>query len=72
RSSFDSSGKGAERVCLWQPAFNQARRSKGCFTSRLAPIHEVVRASANMFGMTPQQLGQKGFATAKPFHPLRS
>ncbi|MGQ3102423.1 MAG: hypothetical protein ACT6Q5_15860, partial [Sphingopyxis solisilvae] len=47
RSSFDSSVEGVERVCLWQLAFNQARRSLGDITSTLAPIRGAVRATAN-------------------------
>lgn len=49
-SSFDSSVEGVERVCLWPPAFNQARRSRGRFTSRLAPIRGAVRATASFGG----------------------
>src|SRR3546814_17534923 len=59
-SDLDSSGKGAERVCLRQPAFNQVRRSLGRFTSPLAPIRGAVRASARRGDMTRLHLFSGG------------
>ena len=42
-----SCGNAPNARCLRQLTFNQARRSLDDFTSRLAPIHAVVRASAS-------------------------